>query len=106
MNCKEFEKLIPLFIDRKMDFRMLKRFGEHMDCCPKCKEELDIQFLVKEGMQRLEEGDAFDLQNELEQRVAEAKRKVKMNYRFMRIGENLELLLVMLIAVAIVWMII
>lgn len=106
MNCKEFEKLIPVFIERKMDFRILKRFGEHMDSCPKCKEELDIQFLVKEGMHRLEEGEAFDLQSELEQRLAEAKRKVNMNYRFMRIGENLELLLVILVAVVIVWMVI
>ena len=31
-----------------------------MQECPGCKEELVIQFLVTEGMQRLEDGDAFD----------------------------------------------
>ena len=35
-----------------------------MQECPGCKEELVIQFLVTEGMQRLEDGDAFDLQRE------------------------------------------
>ena len=47
-----------------------------MQECPGCKEELVIQFLVTEGMQRLEDGDAFDLQRELEIRLTEAKRKV------------------------------
>ena len=41
-----------------------------------------IQFLVTEGMQRLEDGDAFDLQRELEIRLTEAKRKVKIQYVF------------------------
>ena len=66
MNCKEFEKNIPEFIAGKLDFLTLQEFGEHMQECPGCKEELVIQFLVTEGMQRLEDGDAFDLQRELE----------------------------------------
>ena len=75
MNCKEFEKNIPEFIAGKLDFLTLQEFGEHMQECPGCKEELVIQFLVTEGMQRLEDGDAFDLQRELEIRLTEAKRK-------------------------------
>ena len=54
MNCKEFEKNIPEFIAGKLDFLTLQEFGEHMQECPGCKEELVIQFLVTEGMQRLE----------------------------------------------------
>ena len=54
MNCKEFEKNIPDFISGKLDFLTLQEFGEHMEKCPGCKEELVIQFLVTEGMQRLE----------------------------------------------------
>ena len=79
MNCKEFEKNIPDFIAGKLDFQTLQEFGEHMRECPGCKEELVIQFLVTEGMQRLEDGDAFDLQRELELRLAEAKRKVRFH---------------------------
>ena len=50
MNCKEFEKNIPEFIAGKLDFLTLQEFGEHMQECPGCKEELVIQFLVTEGM--------------------------------------------------------
>ena len=46
MNCKEFEKNIPDFISGKLDFLTLQEFGEHMEKCPGCKEELVIQFLV------------------------------------------------------------
>jgi len=83
MNCKEFEKNIPDFIAGKLDFQTLQEFGEHMRECPGCKEELVIQFLVTEGMQRLEDGDAFDLQRELELRLAEAKRKVRFHMAFL-----------------------
>ena len=69
MDCKEFEKLIPDFFEQKMDFLTLNRFNKHMKECPDCKEELTIRFLVIEGIQRLEDGDAFDLQKELKQHL-------------------------------------
>lgn len=106
MDCKEFERLIPVFIEHKMDFMQMKQFKEHMDKCANCKEELDIQFLVREGIQRLEEGDAFDLQNELEQHLIETNRKIKRNYQFIRLGEILEILLVIALIVLVIWMII
>ena len=53
-----------------------------------------IQFLVTEGMQRLEDGDAFDLQRELELRLAEAKRKVRFHMAFLKTGAVLEVLTV------------
>ena len=44
-----------------------------------------------------------DLQNELDRQLEESMRRVKFHYRFMQIGEILEILLVILIAAAIVW---
>ncbi len=92
MNCKEFEKNIPDFISGKLDFITMQEFGARMKECPSCKEELVIQFLVTEGMQRLEDGDAFDLQRELDVRLSEAKRKVKFHMAFMKTGAVLEVL--------------
>lgn len=105
MDCKEFERLIPSFIERKMDFWVLKRFSEHMEHCPDCKEELVIQFLVTEGMQRLEDGDAFDLQKELEVRLLEAKRKMKFHMAFMKTGAVLEVLAVIFLMGFLGWII-
>lgn len=106
MDCKKFEKMIPLFFAKGMDYFTLNQFYNHMKECPDCKEELTIRFLVTEGIQRLEEGAAFDLQKELEQHLAEAERKLKRHNRFLRLGEILEFILILVIAAAIVWVII
>ena len=105
MDCKEFEKLIPDFIARKLDYPTLKRFSEHMESCGECKEELTIQFLVTEGIHRLEDGNAFDLQAELELRLSEARQEIRSHSNMMSFGTALELIAAgMLLGIAI-WII-
>ena len=72
---------IPDFIGRKMDYPEMKRFLEHVDTCANCREELVIQFLIQEGMARLEDGDAFDLQRELQAHLEEARRRIRIRCR-------------------------
>ena len=86
MNCKEFEKNIPDFIAGKLDFQTLQEFGEHMRECP-------------------EDGDAFDLQRELELRLAEAKRKVRFHMAFLKTGAVLEVLTVIFLMGFLGWII-
>lgn len=105
MNCKEFEKWIPAFISQEMDYRKLKSFKEHFKSCPGCKEELVIQFLVTEGMARLEEGSAFDLQKELDRRMEEAERKVRFHHSFLYAGLVLEAAAMLTIAGIVAWII-
>ncbi|MDD6491166.1 MAG: anti-sigma factor [Firmicutes bacterium] len=77
MTCKEAEKLIPLFLKDELDTDDLREFMEHVDKCEECREELSIQFLVLEGMARLESGNVFDLQNELKARIEETEHILK-----------------------------
>lgn len=72
MKCKEAEKMIPLFLEDELETDELREFMEHIDKCRECEEELSIQFLVYEGMARLETGNVFDLQNELKSRMDDA----------------------------------
>lgn len=104
MDCKEFERLIPDFIDRKLDFLMLEQFNKHRETCEDCQEELVIRLLVTEGIQRLEEGDAFDLQKELNHYYADAERKIAFHRRFLRVGEVLEAIGIMAVAGVVLWM--
>ena len=106
MNCKEFEKNIPEFIAGKLDFLTLQEFGEHMQECPGCKEELVIQFLVTEGIQRLEDGNAFDLQKELNTRMEDAGKKIRVNSTFLRLGLIMEIAAVCLLAGIVLWILI
>ncbi len=79
MNCKETEKMIPVFLRRELDGNELEEFIEHIEQCPECKEELSIQFLVTEGMEHLEDGNNFNLQQALEESLEEAEHEVKIH---------------------------
>jgi len=81
MNCKEIEKMIPRFINKECTPKEEELMMEHFAHCAECKEELTIQFLLKEGINRLENGESFDLNKELEKRLAEHK-GTKKKHRF------------------------
>lgn len=103
MDCKEFERLIPDFISDKLDYQSLKRFNSHMGYCENCREELTIQFLVTEGVQRLEDGSAFDLQGELRGHLEESYKRVRRHDIFMHVGLILEIAAVGLLVGSILW---
>jgi hypothetical protein len=106
MDCKEFEKMIPNFINRRLDYFELKAFKEHFDSCANCKEELVIQFLVTEGIQRLEDGDAFDLQKELDVRIADAERRLKIQDIVLNVGITLEIFAVLTVVAVMLWILV
>ena len=78
MTCKEIEKIIPSFLNDDLDTDDLREFMDHIVNCEECMEELSIQFLVLEGMARLDSGNVFDLQNELKHRMEEAQHILKL----------------------------
>ena len=78
MICKEIEKMIPSFLEDDLDTDDLREFMEHVERCNDCMEELSIQFLVTEGMARLESGSVFDLPNELLERLEHAEHTLKL----------------------------
>lgn len=79
MNCKEAEKKIPYFLQDELEGRELAEFVEHIEGCPECKEEVSIQFLVSEGMEQLEKGSNFNLQEALFLKMENAWHKVRIN---------------------------
>lgn len=105
MGCKEVQKNIQAFLEDKLEGRELSAFLQHVEECGECREELSIQYLVLEGMQRLEMGSAFDLQKELEQKIEGARRKVGIRRRviwFMYIMETLAILAVVLMTILVI----
>ena len=106
MDCKEFEKMIPAYIVQKLPYADLKRFCEHARQCGECREELTIQFLTTEGIQRLEDGGAFDLQKELSQHEADARRKIRFHGVFLNVGLVLEIVAVCAIFGMVIWILI
>jgi len=104
MECKEFEKLIPDFIDHKLDYKTLNQFNQHRKQCENCKEELVIRFLMTEGLQRLEEGDAFDLQKELDRYMQDTEKKIKSHRTVLVSLGAVILCSILILAGAILWL--
>lgn len=102
MECKEAEKLIGKFIDDEMEYKEIIQFMEHIRECEKCKEELAIQFLVSEGMANLEEGAAFDLQGELDRRMAMMEKRVVRHENLRYFSYVVEFFAIVLIIIFIV----
>ena len=105
MNCKEFEKMIPVFIEGNLSIKELKEFLFHMEKCAECKEELSIQILVNESMLRLEDGDAFDLRDEIGKRIRAAKARIekhKKNKKIITIAGVVVLIAALIVAAIIV----
>lgn len=64
MDCNRIQKKVNDFLTDQLDDRELKEFLAHIDSCEECKEELAIQYLIYNGLQRLEDGSAFNLNEE------------------------------------------
>lgn len=77
--------MIPAFIADELSYEELERFMEHIETCESCKEELSIQFLVEVGLNSLEAGDTFALQQELNMALDEAEKRVQV-YRAFKQG--------------------
>lgn len=75
--------MIPEFIVDELSYEELEHFMEHIEECDSCREELSIQFLVEVGLNSLEAGHTFDLQQELNIALEEAEKRVQV-YRFFR----------------------
>ena len=78
MNCKETEKKRPYFLQDELGGSELEEFLEHVENCVECKEELTIQLLVTEGLERLEQGGNFNLQDELFIKLGGALHRIRV----------------------------
>lgn len=102
MKCKDTEKMIPAFLQDDLDGKELKRFMKHIDSCQECMEELSIQFLVIEGLERLESGSNFNLQNALSSKLSGARQEIKVNHTLKHILVCLEVAVAFAIIISLV----
>ena len=105
MNCDAAQKLIPEFLDDDLDNQELADFIEHIESCPECKEELTIQFLVKVGMKRLEDGNTFNLNRELEILLGDAKKRLSVRRSLVLLSFGLEIAVATMLAVCLLLLI-
>jgi hypothetical protein len=55
MNCIDIQRLILPFINKKLNLNQLDEFIHHINSCPNCMEELEVYYVLFEGMRQLDE---------------------------------------------------
>ncbi len=103
MDCRKAERSVTKFIRDEMDNSELGEFVRHINACKSCKEELAIQYLILEGMTRLEEGKTFALQEELQAKLEQARRKAAIYSLGKRILYATE---AAILIAAVIWMVV
>lgn len=69
MDCKEAQKCIRSFFADELNTGEAKKFVDHVRTCKDCMEELTIEYLLSEGVSRLENADDIDVESELEEKL-------------------------------------
>ena len=54
MDCIEFNGKINAYLKDELTDEELNEFLLHLRSCPKCNEELEINYIVNEGVERLD----------------------------------------------------
>ena len=80
IDCRTSEQWINDFVENKLVGEHLWQFLTHVEKCPECYEELETRYLVAEALSRLENGESFDLRNELKKKIKGAKRAMYFHY--------------------------
>lgn len=76
ITCKVAQGLIDDYLNYKIADDKVGVFVAHIDSCSECMDELEVRFLVKEGLASLEEGESFDLKADLSRRLSHSRRLV------------------------------
>lgn len=74
--CREYKQNIVPFLLEELDPKTVRQLLKHVKQCSDCREELKIQFMVREGLNRLEKGKNFDFRKDFD---AKMKKEEKNN---------------------------
>ena len=77
MKCQEFQGLIAEFIENTLEEKYYDGFVHHANTCRNCLDELEIYFMIRVGLERMESdaSKSFDIQGELKNRLLYYERK-------------------------------
>ena len=70
-----------MFLNGKLEGKECRQLLRHIEECAKCREELRIQYLLQEGMFRLEHGGTFDIDSDFERMLSDAQKEIRQENR-------------------------
>lgn len=85
MVCREWQRKIPEFLNDSMDLKEQQKFIAHVRECQDCYEELEIMYMLAEGLTELEEENdaSFNFKNMLGKKMKLAQQQCERYRRYM-----------------------
>ncbi len=100
ITCRDAIHSIPHFMDHTMTQSELRDFMYHVENCPECMEELSIQYLVKQGLEGLDDNGPINLQADLDRTLQETRNRILKHEKIRKVlifAECISIILLLLI---------
>ena len=75
-SCKDVEDLLQPYLENKLNIEETELLLNHISTCSECGDELEIRYLLMEGLKRLESGETLDLKKELDDRIWHSRQRI------------------------------
>ena len=87
MICREWQRKIPDFLNNSMQLEEQQRFIAHVRECKDCYEELEIMYMLAEGLKELEnEGESsFNFKNMLDRKLRLAQAQCERHRSYVQL---------------------
>jgi len=79
LTCKEAESLVMPYIHHEMDIQKMEEFLEHIDGCENCREELEIYYMVEEGIRQLDadtDTNRYNIKGDMEADIMTSRQQI------------------------------
>ncbi len=78
ISCKDVENFLQPYLENNLNTKDTRVLLTHLKECSECMDELEIRYLLHEGLKSLEDGHDFNLKDELEERLYNSEQHVLM----------------------------
>ena len=81
-SCKEIQSLIPRYLWGELTVHEAREFTAHLKKCGDCREEIEISYLLDQGIAKAENGETIDLHADLEEMLDDTEEAVTRLIQF------------------------
>lgn len=103
MECQEFRKSIPEFVNMGLRYDKMAECLSHVKNCPSCRDELEIYFIVERG---IKDNEAFDgpfvLKDIVNECFDKAQHRITRGRRLRRIAQAFKVFVYLVLFIGIV----
>ena len=84
MECRDFQKSISTYLTDKLCDSDLNDFLNHTERCEKCREELELEYIVNKGPEIIDSpSGSYDIPARFREHLEEGGRYIRFRKRFL-----------------------